>query len=155
MPARKIAISLAEFAPEPILRWCNGLSQEARYSSSAAGGGAAAGKAIGNAILHRQLTNARLGTAVRMPRHPVVALGATRIFIFDGPIATACPMAALSRDQVQVVRSGGPMWRRLDLIVDADGGRRSYTVMFFALFGNGRLRGLLTGLSDPAPPHAR
>ena len=154
MPARKIAVAIAEYAPEPILRWCNGLSLEARYTSSA-GGGAAAGKAIGNALLRRQLTRARLGTAVRMPRYPLVAVGATRIYIFDGPIATAGPVAALPRDQVEVVHGGGPMWRRLDLIVAADGGRRSYTVMFFALFGNGRLRGLLTELADPAPPRAR
>ena len=154
MPARKIALSLAEFAPEPILGWCSGLSQEARYTSSAAGGGAA-GKAVGRAILRRQLASARLGTAVRMPRYPVVAVGATRIYIFDGPIATAGPLAALPRDQVEVIHGGGPVWRRLDLIVSADGGRRSYTVMFFALFGNGRLRGLLTELADPAPPRAR
>lgn len=71
----------------------------------------------------------------------------------DGPVATAGPVAALPRDQVEVVHGGGPMWRRLDLIVCADGGRR--TVMFFALFGNGRLRGLLAELSGPAPPRAR
>jgi hypothetical protein len=156
MPAKYIAVAVAEFAPEPILRWCNGLSQEARYTSSVGGGGsAAAGKAIGNAILRRQLTSARLGTAVRMPRYPVIAVGATRIYIFDGPIAKAGPIATLSRDQVEVIQRRGPMWRRLDLIVPADGGSRSYTIMFFALFGNKRLRGLLTELANPAPPRAR
>ena len=40
------------------------------------------------------------------------------------------------------------MWRRLDLIARADGDQRSYTIMFFALFGNKRLRGLLTELRE-------
>jgi hypothetical protein len=155
MSAKYIAAAIAEFAPEPILRWGNGLSQEARYTSSVGGGGAAAGKAIGNAILRRKLTNARLATAVRMPRYPVVAVGATSIYIFDGPIAKAGPMATLSRDQVEVIQHRGPMWCRLDLTAPANGGSRSYTVMFFALFGNRRLRALLTELKDQAPPRAR
>ncbi len=156
MPAKHIAASIAEFAPEPVLCWCNGLSQEARYTSSVGGGGgAAAGKAIGNAILRRQLTSARLVTAVGMPRYPVVAVGASQIYIFDGPIAKAGPIAALPRDQVEVVHRRGPMWRRLDLIVPADDGRLGYTVMFFALFGNRRLRTVLTELTDQAPPRAR
>lgn len=156
MAAKYVAASIAEFAPEPVVRWCNGLSQEARYTSSAGGGGgAAAGKAIGGAILRRQLTSARLVTAVRMPRYPVVAVGASKIYVFDGPVAKTGPIAALSRDQVEVVHRRGPMWSRLDLIVPADDGRRTYTVMFFVLFGNRRLRALLTELTDQAPPRAR
>lgn len=128
--------------------WCNGLSQEARYSSSTgAGGGEAIGKAIGGAVLRGTLKNARLHTAVLMPRYPVVAASAERIYLFDGPVASTGPFAILQRDQVEVRHGGGPMWRRLDLIVPATNGDRSYTIMFFALFGNRRLRAMMTELA--------
>lgn len=140
MPASRIDSSVRAFAPEPVLCWCNGQSLESRYSSSVAGGGAAAtGRAIGNAMLRRKAGRARLINAVRMPRFPVVAAGASQILIFDGPIAKQGPFAALRRDQAEVIHGGGLMWRRLDLIVPADEGSRSYTMMVFGL-GGGRKR---------------
>jgi hypothetical protein len=147
MPARNIEESVVKFAPEPVLSWCSGLSQEARYSSSVGGGGSApAGKAIGKAVLRRNLNRARLGTAVRMPRYPLLAASASKLFLFEGPIVKAGPFAILRRDQVEVAESGGPMWRRLDLIVRGEDGDRSYTIMFFSLFGNKRLRSMLAEL---------
>jgi hypothetical protein len=147
MPARNIEESVVKFAPEPVLSWCSGLSQEARYSSSVgSGSSAAAGKAIGNAMLRRNLNRARLGTAVRMPRYPLLAASASKLFLFEGPIVKAGPFAILPRDQVEVAKSGGPMWRRLDLIVRGDDSDRSYTIMFFSLFGNKRLRSMLAEL---------
>jgi hypothetical protein len=74
-----------------------------------------------------------------MPRFPVVAVGASQIFVFDGPVATQGPVAALPRDQVQVEHGGSAMWRRLDLIVSSDGEPRCYTMMVSAL-GGGRKR---------------
>jgi hypothetical protein len=74
-----------------------------------------------------------------MPRFPVVALGASQIFLFDGPIAKKAPFATLRRDQVQVVHGGSAMWRRLDLVVDEGEQARSYTMMVFGL-GGGRKR---------------
>jgi hypothetical protein len=147
MPVKNIEASLNAFSPELVLCWCNGLSQEARYSSSTgAGGGEAIGKSIGDAVLRRKLKNARPRTAVRMPRYPVVAVSAERIFLFEGPVPRAGPFATLQRDQVDVSHSGGPMWRRLDLVVPGADGDRSYTIMFFALFGNRRLRAVVTEL---------
>jgi hypothetical protein len=149
MPGRNIEETVVRFAPEPVLSWCCGLSQEARYSSSVGGGGGAAlGKAIGNAVLRRNLKRARLGTAVRMPRYPLLAASATQLFLFAGPIVKAAPFAILRRDHVEVARSGGPMWRRLDLIVSEEDGARSYTIMFFSLFGNKRLRAMLAELGN-------
>ena len=148
MPAKHIEASVAAFSPEPVLCWCNGLSQEARYSpSTGAGGGEAIGKAIGGAVLRGKLKNARLHTAVLMPRYPVVAVSAERIYLFDGPVARTGPFATLQRDHVEIRHGGGPMWRRLDLIVPATDGDRSYTIMFFALFGNRRLRAMMTELA--------
>jgi hypothetical protein len=83
-----------------------------------------------------------------MPRYPVVAASAERIFLFDGPIMKAGPFATLPRDEVR--HNGGPMWRRLDLIVPAENGNGSYTIMFFALFGNKRLRATLAELTKGA-----
>ncbi len=45
---------------------------------------------------------------------------------------------------------GGPIWRRLDLIVPAGAGDRCCTIMFFALFGNSRLRAVVTELAGRA-----
>jgi hypothetical protein len=149
MPARNIEESVVRFAPEPVLNWCSGLSQEARYSSSVGGGGGAAvGKAIGNAVLRRNLKRARLGTAVRMPRYPLLAASASKLFLFAGPIVKAAPFATLRRDQVEVAKSRGPMWSRLDLIVRDEDGGRSYTIMFFSLFGNKRLGSMLAELAN-------
>ncbi len=75
--------------------------------------------------LRGKLKNARLHTAVLMPRYPVVAVSAERICLFDGPVARTGPFATLQRDQVEVRHGGGPMWRRLDLIVPATDGDRS------------------------------
>jgi hypothetical protein len=148
MPAKHIEASVAAFSPEPVLCWCNGLSQEARYSSSTgAGGGEAIGKAIGGAVLRGKLKSARPDAAVPMPRYPVIAVSAKRIYLFDGPVARTGPFATLQRDQVDVRRGGGPMWRRLDLIASAADGDRSYTIMFFALFGNRRLRAMVAELA--------
>jgi len=148
MPARNIEESVVRFAPEPVLSWCGGLSQEARYSSSVGGGSAAAGKAIGNAVLRRNLKRAWLATAVRMPRYPVVAASASKLFLFEGPVVKAAPFAILRRDHVEVAKRGGPMWRRLGLIVRDEDGARSYTIMFFSLFGNKRLRSMLAELAN-------
>ncbi len=89
MPARNIESAVREFSPEPVLCWCNGQSLESRYSSPAVGGGAAGevGAGIGRAILRRRLDKARPASAEPMPRFPVVAVSASQIFLFDGPVA--------------------------------------------------------------------
>jgi hypothetical protein len=151
MPASKIESALTEFSPEPVLCWCNGQSLESRYSSSAGpGGGAAAGKLIGRGILRHQLAKAKPAPAEPMPRFPLIAVSASRIFLFDGPIAKAGPFATLQRDQVQVIHSGSP-WHRLDLIASSGGEPRSYPVMVFGLGGGPRrLRQLIEELSQAA-----
>src|SRR5215471_2322051 len=139
MPASRIDAALQEFSPEPVLFWCNGQSLESRYSSSTGfGGAAAAGKLVGVGVLRHQLGKARLPGAVRMPRFPLVAVGASRIFLFDGPIATTAPFATIRRDEVRVVYGGSAMWRRLDLITDGEAGQRSYTIMASGLSGAGK-----------------
>jgi hypothetical protein len=152
MPARNIDAAVRHFAPEHVLCWCNGQSLESRYSSSAGGGGAAAaGKAVGTAVLGQRLARARAARAVRMPRFPVVAVGASQIFVFDGPVATRGPFAALPRDQVQVEHGGSAMWRRLDLIVSRDGEPCCYTMMVSALGGGRkRLQALVSELARTA-----
>ncbi len=131
-----------------MLCWCNGQSLESRYSSSAGFGGAeVVGKLAGAGILRFQLGKARLPGAVRMPRFPLVAVGTSRIFLFDGPMATAPPFATLSRDDVRVVYGGSPMWRRLDLIADGETPQRSYTIMASGLSGaRGRMERLVAEL---------
>ena len=99
-------------------------------------------------MLRRNLKRARLATAVRMPRYPLLAASASKLFLFEGPIVKAAPFAILRRDQVEVASGGGPMWRRLDLIVRGQDGDRSYTIMFFSLFGNKRLRSMLAELAN-------
>jgi hypothetical protein len=141
MPSSRIDASVREFSPESILCWCNGQSLESRYSSSVGGGGVPAvaiGKLIGNLILRKKLDKARLVEAVRMPRFPVIAAGATQIFIFSGPIVKRGPLATLQRDQAEIVHRGGPMWKRIDIIVPANGTSRSYTMMRFAAFGGAK-----------------
>lgn len=152
MPSSRIDASVREFSPEPILCWCNGQSLESRYSSSVGGGGGAAvaaGKLIGNAALRRKLGKARLVEAVRMPRFPVIAAGATQIFIFEGPIVKRGPLATLARDQVEIMAGGGPMWRRLDIIAPVNGASRAYTIMRFGPFGGTKqLRALVSELTS-------
>lgn len=147
MPATRIEAALKEFAPEPVICWCNGQSMESRYSSSAGLGGAeAAGKLIGAGVLRHQLGKARLPGAVRMPRFPVVAVGASRIFLFDGPIATQPAFATLRRGEVRIVYGGSALWRRLDLIADDGNSPRTYTIMVSGLGGRGRLERLVAEL---------
>jgi hypothetical protein len=87
-----------------------------------------------------------------MPRYPVVAVSASQIFLFDGPVAKNGPFATLQRSQVQVVHSGSP-WHRLDLIADTSKGPRTYTVMVFGLGGGvKRLRKIVEELSRKPHP---
>src|SRR5215472_2739266 len=138
MPSSRIDAALRELAPEPVVCWCNGQSLESRYSSAGSGGAEAIGKLIGAGVLRHQLGRARLPGAVPMPRFPLVAVGASRIFIFDGPLPKQAPLATISRDQVRAVYGGSAMWRRLDLITDADGVPRCYTIMASGLSGAGK-----------------
>jgi hypothetical protein len=134
-----------QFSPEPVLCWCNGQSLESRYSQArGAGAGAGAAGAIGAAIAgkisQRQLRKARLPDAELMPTHPVVAVSASHVMLFDARAVTAGPLAMLRRDQVQVACRGNPMWRRLDLTVKDGAGTRSYTVMVSFAKSRKRLR---------------
>jgi hypothetical protein len=153
MPASRIDAALRELAPEPVVCWCNGQSLESRYSSSAGSGGAEAlGKLIGTGVLRHQLGSARLAGAVPMPRFPLVAVGARRIYLFDGPLPKNAPFATIGRDEVRVIYGGSAMWRRLDLIADADGTPRCYTIMASGLSGAaGRLGRLVAELEGRAP----
>jgi hypothetical protein len=151
MPASRIEEAVRRLSPEPLLCWCNGQSLESRYSSSVTSAGSLGGGAAGAAVLRHQLGNARLEGAVPMPRFPVAALSASRIYLFDGPVPEKDAFAVLRRDQVQVVHGGNAMWRRLDLLVIQAGMPRSYTMMVSGL-GGGRKRlerliGELTGAS--------
>ncbi len=140
MPASRIVAALREFAPEPVLCWCNGQSLESRYSASTGPGGAeAAGKLGGAGVLRYQLGKARLPGAVPMPRFPLVAVTGHQVFLFDGPVAAGPPFATLRRDEVRVVYGGSAMWRRLDLIAGGEAGQRAYTIMVSGL-GGGRKR---------------
>jgi hypothetical protein len=156
MPASRIDAALTEFAPEPVLCWCNGQSLESRYSSSAGFGGAeAVAKLAGVGVLRHQLGKARLPGAVRMPRFPLVAVGASHIFLFEGPIAAGPPFATLGRDEVRVVYGGSSMWRRLDLIANGETfetPQRSYTIMASGLSGaRGRMDRLVAELERRGP----
>jgi hypothetical protein len=139
MPASRIDEAVRRLSPEPLLCWCNGQSLESRYSSSVTPAGASAGRATGAAVLHHQLGRARLEDAVPMPRFPVIALSATRIYLFSGPVPDQEAFAVLPRAQVRVIHGGNAMWRRLDLLTADDGVPRSYTMMVSGL-GGGRKR---------------
>lgn len=139
MPASRIDEAVRQLSPEPVVCWCNGQSLESRYSSSTASAGASAGRAAGAAVLRHQLGRARLGNAVPMPRFPVVAVSASRIYLFSGPVPDKEAFAVLPRDQAQVIHGGSAMWRRLDILTTRDGVPRSYTMMVSGL-GGGRKR---------------
>ncbi|HEV2377990.1 MAG TPA: hypothetical protein VGS19_38240 [Streptosporangiaceae bacterium] len=74
-----------------------------------------------------------------MPRFPVVAVSASRIYLFSGPVPDKEAFAVLPRDQAQVIHGGSAMWRRLDILTTRDGVPRSYTMMVSGL-GGGRKR---------------
>ncbi len=74
-----------------------------------------------------------------MPRFPVVAVSARRIYLFSGPVPDTQAFAVLPRDQVQVASSGNAIWRRLDILAADEGRPRSYTMMVSGL-GGGRKR---------------
>lgn len=74
-----------------------------------------------------------------MPRFPVVAVSATRIYPFSGPVPGQEAFAVLPRDQARVIHGGNAMWRRLDILAAGDGVPRSYTMMVSGL-GGGRKR---------------
>ena len=139
MPASRIDEAVRRFSPEPLLCWCNGQSLESRYSSSTTSAGASGGRAVGAAVLRRQLGKTRLEDAVPMPRFPVVAVSVGRIYLFGGPVPDKEAFAVLPRDQVQVVHGGNAVWRRLDILAEHDGVPRSYTMMVSGL-GGGRKR---------------
>jgi len=148
MPSTRIDAAIRQYSPEQIQCWFYGQSLESRYSSAS---GAGLGKLIGQAILRRRLSQARRADSVRMPRFPVVAAGATHIFIFDGPVPTRGPFATLQRDQVEIFHGGGLVWRRLDIVARAHGTAREYTVMRLGLFGGAKqLRTLVDELAGSA-----
>jgi hypothetical protein len=150
MSAQKIEAAVRQFSPEPVQFWCKGQSLESRYSARASGGGlaGAAGAGIGQAIMRRRMAKVRAANAELMPRSPVVALSASRIFLFAGQVPKEGPFAALQRDQVRVVHTGH-LWHRLDLVATTSNGPRVYTVMVFSP-GRGpkRLRQILAELSS-------
>lgn len=139
MPADRIDEAVRRLSPEHVLCWCNGQSLESRYLSSTTFGGAPGGRVAGAAVLRHQLGKARLDSAVPMPRFPVVAVSASQIYLFGGPVPDREAFAVLPRDQVQVVHGGSAMWRRLDIIAAQEGVSRSYTMMVSGL-GGGRKR---------------
>ena len=139
MPADRIDEAVRRFSPEPLLCWCNGQSLESRYSSSVTSAGSFGGRTAGAAVLHRQLGKARLEGAVPMPRFPVVAVSASRIYLFGGPVPDKEALAVLVREEVQAVHGGNAMWQRLDLLDTRSGVPRSYTMMVSSL-GGGRKR---------------
>ena len=139
MPADRIDQALRRLSPEPLVCWCNGQSLESRYSPSTAPAGEPGGQAAGAAVLRHQLGKARREDAVPMPRFPVVAASASRIYLFSGPVPDTEAFAVLPRNQVQVVHGGNAMWRRLDILATHDGAPRSYTMMVSGL-GGGRKR---------------
>ena len=136
MSASRTEAALKSAAPEPILCWCYGKSLEARYAARTAGGGAAGavGSSLGSAILQRRLATVRSANAVQLPLNLVVAVSASRVFVFPGRVPQEGPVAALERDQVEVAHTGR-MWHRLDLMSTTSQGPRVYTVM---VFGPGR-----------------
>jgi hypothetical protein len=139
VPAARVNEAVQACVPEPVLCWCLGQSLESRYSSSTGTvGGAAAGKLIGGGVLHHNLGKERLGDAFRMPRFPVVAVSAERIYLFEWPIPATGAFATMRRDEVQVIYGGNAMWKRLDLITSDGDASRSYTMMASTLFGAGR-----------------
>jgi hypothetical protein len=94
-----------------------------------------------------------------MPRFPLVAISASKIFLFDGPLATRPPFAILPRDAVRVIYGGNAMWRRLDLITDGDAGgggeaagQRCYTIMVSVLGSRKRLEQLVAELERTGAP---
>jgi hypothetical protein len=147
MPAINIERSLTERVAEPILAWCNGQSLESRYSSSVPSvvGGAPA-RIAGAGVLRHQFNKEQRDDAVSMPRFPVIAVTADRIYVFDGPVARAGPLAVLERARCECLLGGRAMWRRLD-IVDTGPPPQSYTVFFNLLLGGrGRLTEMLRTL---------
>jgi len=139
MPASRIDEAVRRFSPEPVLCWCNGQSLESRYSSSVTSAGASGGRAAGAGVLRYQLGRARLEDAAPMPRFPVIAVSATRIYLFSGPVPGQETFAVLPREQVRVIHGGNAMWRRLDIFAADGGAPRSYTMMVSGL-GGGRKR---------------
>jgi hypothetical protein len=149
MPADRIDQAVRRLSPEPVVCWCNGQSLESRYSSSTTSAGAFGGRAAGAAVLHHQLGKARLDNAVPMPRFPVVAVSASRIYLFSGPVPDKEAFAVLPRDQAQVIHGGNAMWRRLDILITHDGMPRCYTMMVSGLGGGRkRLQGLIGELQS-------
>ena len=159
MSASKTEAALKSAAPEPILCWSYGKSLEARYSARAAPAGGVAGavgSSMGSAILQRQLAKVRSAHAVPLPLNMVVAVSASRVFVFPGPVPHEGPVVTLERDQLEVVHTGR-MWHRLDLVSPTSQGPRVYTVMAFGP-GRGprRFREIIgeLGRSSARPPSA-
>ncbi|HLZ72742.1 MAG TPA: hypothetical protein VKV26_22795 [Dehalococcoidia bacterium] len=145
MPASRIERALAARVPEPIVAWHNGQSLESRYGRAAPAGGVT--RVAAGAILRHQFNKARRPDAVTMPRFPVVAVSAGRVYWFAGPVPAGEPVAVLERAECGVIVSGNWWWRRLDLVAAGEPAR-SYTVLFNGLFGSRkRLANLLRALA--------
>jgi hypothetical protein len=148
MPADNIERSLVERIPEPVLAWCNGQSMESRYSPSVRGPvGVPAAQVGATGVLRHQFSKARREDAVPMPRFPVIAATAERIYVFDGPLASAEPLAVLDRSACQILVSGKAMWHRLDVVYDGPP-PRSYTTFFNLLVGSRRRLNALLAVLD-------
>ena len=150
MPAGRIDQAVRRLSPDSVVCWCNGQRLESRYSASTAYAGAAGGRRPGRPVLRHQRGKARPGNAVPMPRFPVAAVSARRIYLFRGPAPDKEAFAVLPQDQAQVVHGGNTMRRRLDIHTTHDGVPRSYTMMVSGL-GSGRKRLQETDRRTPVP----
>ncbi len=77
-----------------------------------------------------------------LPRQVLVAVGRERIYIFEGPIATAEPLATLDRDKMSVAHSGKRRRRNRLVLIERGGERRRSYAMTVSGWNGGKLRRL-------------
>jgi hypothetical protein len=93
--------------------------------------------------------------AVQLPRFPVLAVGADRLYVFEMAVLeratksgeVVAPIASVARADAVVDIQRGLMWKRVTIISAREG--RSYTIYLNGAFGGRRrVRGTLAALDD-------
>jgi hypothetical protein len=136
--SKRIGPALEAALAEPV-HWAWGQNTESRYSQTGRP------NLLTGLVLRQAARRRSRPDAVRLPRFPVLAVGAGRLYVFEmaaleraAKSGTAVsPIASLSRPEAELDVQRGLMWKRVTIISRAEG--RSYTIYLNSVFG-GRKR---------------
>ena len=142
----RIEQALLASLPEPV-SWAWGQNTESRYSQTLRP------NFLTGLVLRRMARGKLRDDAVQLPRFPVLAVGANRLYVFEMAALeratksgeVVAPIASVARADAVFDVQRGLMWKRVTIISAREG--RSYTIYLNGVFGGRkRVAGTLAAL---------